>query len=59
VHAKWTFIPVGPAVVLTLFVIFLASYVAGHRASRSQRRSRSPITTPRLIRPVTTADERN
>jgi len=28
-HAKWPFIPVGPAVVLTLFVIFLASYVAG------------------------------
>ena len=29
VHARWPFIPVGPAVVLTLFVIFLASYVIG------------------------------
>ncbi|MEA2710631.1 MAG: hypothetical protein QOF78_3232 [Phycisphaerales bacterium] len=29
VHAKWPFIPVGPAVVLTLFLIFLISYIAG------------------------------
>jgi len=35
VHAKWTFIPVGPAVVLTQFVIFLTSYVAG-RARTAQ-----------------------
>ena len=36
VHAKWPFIPVGPAVVLTLFLIFLGSYVAGHaRPSRA------------------------
>jgi ABC-type Mn2+/Zn2+ transport system permease subunit len=29
VHARWPFIPVGPAVVLALFLIFLASYVVG------------------------------
>ena len=28
VHAKWVFVPIGPAVVLTLFVLFLVSYLA-------------------------------
>lgn len=27
VHARWTFIPIGPAVVLALFFIFIASYL--------------------------------
>ena len=33
VHARWPFIPVGPAVVLTLFVVFLASYAIGRARS--------------------------
>jgi manganese/iron transport system permease protein len=35
IHATWPFVPVGPAVVLTLFVIFLASYAAGRVTSRA------------------------
>jgi ABC-type Mn2+/Zn2+ transport system permease subunit len=30
VHARWTFIPIGPAVVLALFLLFIGSYIAGH-----------------------------
>jgi ABC-type Mn2+/Zn2+ transport system permease subunit len=34
VHGHWPFIPVGPAVVLALFVLFIASYAAGRTRSR-------------------------
>jgi ABC-type Mn2+/Zn2+ transport system permease subunit len=30
VHARWAFIPVGPSVVLALFLLFIGSYVLGH-----------------------------
>ena len=33
-HARWTFIPPGPAIVLTLFGLFLASYLAGRLRPR-------------------------
>jgi manganese/iron transport system permease protein len=33
-HARWTFIPPGPAIVLTLFLLFLASYGAGRFRGR-------------------------
>jgi ABC-type Mn2+/Zn2+ transport system permease subunit len=35
VHGRWPFIPIGPAVVLALFLIFIASYAAGRTRSRA------------------------
>src|SRR5437867_8335462 len=30
-HARWTFLPVGPAIVLILVIEFAVAYIAGHR----------------------------
>ena len=30
VHARWTFVPIGPAIVLALFLVFIGSYIAAH-----------------------------
>ena len=35
VHGRWPFIPIGPAVVLALFVIFIASYTAARTRPRA------------------------
>jgi ABC-type Mn2+/Zn2+ transport system permease subunit len=35
VHAAWPFIPIGPAVVLALFILFIASYIAGRTRARA------------------------